>query len=152
MYIISKTRKKYKSIGNEFVDDENGTLAGLEIKLDTGSTVDVVVKCIIHEEHSVTCEIVEQLYSKNFAQKQIIRTGQLTNQRMVADNTSYVNSLGVLVSNDEALTPIVLDENNQFIIGGGELKEGYYPQFLTMFAQLHEPIFAIVYDSLESKY
>lgn len=151
MNILSKTRKKYKSVGNDFVVDENGTLAGLQIVLNTHNIIDVIVTKIIQEEHSVTCECVELLNSVNFKEKQIIITGNLTYQKMVADNTSYVNSTGVLVSNEEALTPYTYGPEGH-ITGGGELKQGYYYQFLTLFNSFHAPIFDIVHTSLEAKY
>jgi hypothetical protein len=151
MNIVTKTRKKYKSEGNFFVSDENGTLAGLQIALNTGSVVDVVVKRITHEEFSVICECVEVLNSGNFAQKQIVVSGKLTNQRMIADNTSYLNAQGVLVPDTEALTAYELDLEG-FIVGGGELKEGYFRQFTVIFDNMHAPIFEMIYESLEGKY
>ncbi len=151
MNIVTKTRKKYKSEGGFFVSDLNGTLAGLQIALNTGSTVDVVVKRIIHEEFSVTCECVEVLNSGNFAQKQIVVSGNLNNQRMVADNTSYLNAQGVLVTETEALTAYELDGQG-FIVGGGELKEGYFRQFTVIFNTMHAPIFNMIWESLEGKY
>ena len=151
MDIVTKSRKKYKSESGFFVEDANGTLPGLQITLNTGSVIDVVVKRIIYEEFIVTCECVELLNSSNFVQKQIVVSGNLTNQRMIADNTSYLNSEGEIVSNEEALTELVLDSQG-FIIGGGELKAGYSPQFSVIFQNMHEPIFEMIHTSLENKY
>ena len=159
MNIISKLRKKYKSVGGVFVESENGTLAGLQISLVSGEQIDsnfindildVVVYEIAIREFEVVCKCVEIIDTASLP-RQIFKSEKLSNQQMVADNTSYLNASGQLVTKEEALTPLVLNENG-FITGGGELKQGYYRQFEVIFANMHSPIFNMVYESLEGKY